>query len=179
MSSRRLFGLVLGVAIGLWALPAAHAGSVFVQVDGVTGGAIDPTHKGWLNAASYSFSLTAPGPVAEKVRPVFAPLKVVLYADVGMPGLVAAHGRSTTIPSLTIQVMGVAGPQGTPVFQQIKLTNARVLDLTIDGPADSSPQIAASFTYDGIDFELRPPLPRVGEPLPLKSGYTISTGAVR
>jgi hypothetical protein len=173
MSARRIAGLGLALSVVLCAAPIASAGPLYVQATGIPGASVDKDHPLWIEAASYSVSVDASG-----ARPNLSAFSVVLATDASLPKLLAAHGQQTAIPSITIDVMGPAGASGSPtVAMQIKLTNARVKDLTLTADGNG-PAMAAAFSYDGIDFEYRV----AGGKAPatsVRGGYTISTNSAR
>jgi type VI protein secretion system component Hcp len=119
----------------------------FLAIDGLNGGATDPTHRGWFEVSSHDFSVQITAG-----RPTFSPLTVTLSAT-GSTGVLADLLEGATLPPPT-------GPSGSFPIRSMRLegvigNDQVVYDLTLGNVTvtnyeDASGGDTLTFSYQQI-----------------------------
>jgi hypothetical protein len=125
----------------------------FLAIDGLNGGATDPTHRGWFEVSSHDFSAQM-----TSGRPTFSPLTVTLSAT-GSTGVLADLLEGATLPPPT-------GPSSSFPIRSMRLegvigNDQAVYDLTLGNVTvtnyeDASGGDTLTFSYQQVALSTVP-----------------------
>ncbi len=122
---------------------------LFLQVSGITGGAVNAAHLGWINVVSYASGFTASATAHVSAgggagKPNFSDLTVVATVDAATAAITARVSTRTHIPTVKLSVCQSSGAQ-------IEYFTIVLTDVTVTSAVTVGSQVTYLFKYAQIN----------------------------
>jgi type VI secretion system secreted protein Hcp len=146
-----LFSMLL-VGFGL----ESFAGETYIFVDGIPGAGIEKNHKAWLPLKHYSWSGNMPSlesvPSSGKRAVERVDMKELTFQmdmDHSFPKLALALANGVRIPGVVLHEFH---PAVKVPLLEIRLWNARIVSVSLEGTQTSRPSVTVGLAYSKIEW---------------------------
>jgi type VI secretion system secreted protein Hcp len=130
------------------ALPSQRAFDLFVNVTGDPGESIDPKHINWIDADSYTWSVSNSAAPGSSGKPTFADLTFTKSLDKSSPLLFLDLAQAHRITSVVLDLWTSAGTRKS--FFKITLTGARITNFSQTASNGQGINETVSLNFDKI-----------------------------